>query len=278
MKYLYIFTLLVVVEKGYCQNQILDSLFHSAYKMRINGKIHQSIDLYQQALNIDSTNVTHYINQGNNFFEIAEFEKAINAFNQAEKLGGEKYEIYNNRGNAYSKLGKYDSAIQNHKRGIDLKGNASDTILYNIANNYWRMNLLDSANSYFDKVIIYNPNLFEAHLNKAYVLLLKKDYALAQKAYEKLLLDKPKSYSILNNLGYIYLKKGNINKAFSYVNKSLFIKPDNSWGYRNLGLIYMELSNSEKACENLNKALDLEFLKYWGEKDIIKLMDYCEQN
>ncbi len=265
-----------VVSIVFCQNQKIDSLLIEAHKSSHEGNTIKSIDLYLQVIEIDPTIYTSHFNLGINYYDIAEFKKAIEQYNIAEKIDNTNPNLYNNRGNAYSRLGDYDLAIKNHKKDIQIRGYPTDTLLYNIANIYWRMGHLDSAIVYFDKVIILNPKISEAYSNKAYVFLLKEDYSSAREAYENLLIKKPNSYNILNNLGYILMKQGDLLKALSYVNKSLSINPDNSWGYRNLGLIYKEKSDSIKACDNLKKALDLDFIKFWGEKDIKELMDYCK--
>lgn len=260
----------------FCQHKKIDSLLTEARKLKKKGNNTKSINFVKEAISLDEANYTLNIILGSSYHDIAEFENAINQFNIAEKIDNTKWELYNNKGNSYSRLGNYKLANENLQKALRMEGCPQDTLLYNIANNYWRMGELDEALVYFDKVISYNPKIEEAQSNKAYVYLLKKDYTKAQMGYEKLLQKKPNTYNVLNNLGYIYLKQGDIEKAFLYVNKSLKINPKNSWGYRNLGLIYKEKSDSENACINLNKALELEFIKFWGESDIKELIDYCK--
>lgn len=270
------FIIMLLSSSVFCQHKKIDSLLTEARKLKKNGHTTTPINFYKQAISLDEANYELNITLGSSYHEIGEFENAINQFNIAEKIDTTKWELYNNKGNSYSRLGKYKLANENHQKALKMKGCPQDTLLYNIANNYWRMGELDEALDYFDKVISYNPELEEAQSNKAYVYLLKKDYTRAQMEYEKLLLKKPNTYNILNNLGYIYLKQGDVDKAFLYVNKSLKINPKNSWAYRNLGLIYKEKSDSRNACINLNKALELEFIKFWGANDIKELIDYCK--
>ena len=166
-------------------------------------------------------------------------------------------------------------AVSNFKKALKIKGNESDSLTYNIANNYWRWGKLDSALIYFDKTININPNLKQAYTNKAFVYILKEEYEKAKEQIQFALKFDPNSFNNLNNLGYVCLKLNDSKSALEYVNKSLDINPKNSWGYRNLGLIYKVKNDKKMACKNLDKALELNFIKYWGEADIQELLNYC---
>lgn len=271
-----ILLIFIIVSITCVSQKKVDHIIEKAELLRRNGECKKSIKFYLKAIDIDSTIYYSYLDLAALYNSIAEHRKSIVICNKAVQIDSAKYGAYNNIGNAYSHLNNYPNAIKNFKIALTKKNVQKDTVLFNIANNYWRWNKLDSSILYYDKITTENLKFEPAYTNKAYVYILKKEYQLAKENIEKALILNPKSYNNWNNLGYVYLQVNDINNALKYVNKSLEMNPDNSWVYRNLGLIYKKQNNKKEACKNLDKSLKLEFIKYWGEGEIKELLDYCE--
>src|SRR5437588_12277266 len=74
-------------------------------------------------------------------------------------------------------------AIQGYLRQI--AGNPNDAAaLNNLANTYVDLGRHEEALSYLERCIALEPGRAEAHVSKAYVLLLRGDYAAGWKEYE----------------------------------------------------------------------------------------------
>lgn len=269
------FLVLLAPLYGLGQSRKALKLVERGLRYAATGNATKAVSYYTRAIAEQPDYYSAYLNRAISYYELAEFQLAIEDYNNAERLNPQDPVLYMDRGNAFSRSGHYVEALTDHQRALELGFPASDTLLYNMANNFWRMGQMDSALIYFDKVLQINPELIEAKGNKAFVYLLQNRYAEAAGLYQELLIGLPDNASYMNNLGYAELRSGRLDSAMYHVQRSLELAPRNAYSYRNRGLIHMARNEQKLACADLRKALDLEFIKQWGSRDLEELMEYC---
>ena len=62
-----------------------------------------------------------YFNRGVTWYEMGNYDRAIQDYNEATKLNPNFEQAFFNRGNAYSEKGQFERAIQDYNRAIELK-------------------------------------------------------------------------------------------------------------------------------------------------------------
>lgn len=84
------------------------------------GKPHDAIALFNELINRDPRNASHYNNRGLVYFQMSELDKAISDYNYAIRLDPRLDSVYNNRANYYACRGQLLSAILDYDIAIDL--------------------------------------------------------------------------------------------------------------------------------------------------------------
>jgi tetratricopeptide (TPR) repeat protein len=69
-----------------------------------------SIQDYNQAIKLNPENADAFINRGNTYTKLKQFEKAIQDYNQAIKLNPKHPDAFINRGNTYTDLKQFEKA------------------------------------------------------------------------------------------------------------------------------------------------------------------------
>lgn len=254
-----------------------NKLFDKAYKQHDEGKFIQAKSNYEKIIKKTPGDFASQLNLGIVLYDLGEYMESVKRYNVAEQINNKKPNLYMCRANSYCKLGNHTAAKQDFAQAIALKGEISDTLYFNIANNHMFLGEYDSALIFYEKTLEINPKFEKALSNIGYTYILNKEFEKAKTNYLSYLELYPDVFNALNNLGFAYLKLGELDMAIYYVNKSIEINPKNAFAYKNMGLINKAQNDKPNACKNLNKALKLDFIKFWGEKEIKELMDYCNE-
>ena len=136
-----------------------------------------------------------YNNRGIHYFDIGEFDKAIEYFNKAIRLDPEFTIAYYNRGYAYNKKGDYDRAIGDYNKAVVLKPDhaliylSRGSVYHNIGN-------YEQAVEDYDNTVRLCPDYETDSVDQEYVYGGHADSDRARKLLEKVVND----YSQSENL------------------------------------------------------------------------------
>ncbi len=185
---------------------------------------------------------------------------------------------YCNRAIYKKDVGRYYDALLDFNKAIEL--DPRDYLNhYNLALNYSKLNLPDSALMHYDLAIKYNPDYGSSYLNKGFIYLKIDSASLAIAEFEKALTvlkgTKEISYA-KNNLGYSYYMLGEFKKAQRWIEESLNMNPLNSYAQKNLALIQIANEDYKAACKSINKAIELGFVDEYGKEILEMKKQYCE--
>ncbi|XP_026669068.1 Bardet-Biedl syndrome 4 protein isoform X2 [Ceratina calcarata] len=147
--------------------------------LRREGKIQDSLNYFQIAYNINSTNVNNVKQIAKSFMIMGSHKRAVDAYLEAEKLSNvPDWEIYLNLGECCLKLNQLYEAKMHLRKSIELTKNE------------------------FPYIVL------------AKVCLLEDHVAEAQNAYTAALSGNPESLEAATELGLLYLKTGDVQQAF----------------------------------------------------------------
>ncbi|CAN0124042.1 unnamed protein product, partial [Hapterophycus canaliculatus] len=80
--------------------------------LRAQGRIHESLALFQAATCLNSQNPSNLKQVGRCLFLLGKHKAAIDVYDEAEKIDSEDWEIWHNRGLCYVHLKQFERALQ----------------------------------------------------------------------------------------------------------------------------------------------------------------------
>ncbi|MDY6899962.1 MAG: tetratricopeptide repeat protein [Cyanobacteriota bacterium] len=182
---------------------------------------------YNQIIQLESENESHYFHRGQIWMLIEDFPQAIKDFQQAIKLNPTEPSAYNFLGLTLELLEKIEEAIEAYTQGIEIQSvpEADKQILYgNRATAYDKINNLQAALEDFNKAIEINQK--DVH-----------------------------PYHLLR--GKIRRKLGDMHGAEADLNEADRIMRDSSSGQLSIGKMYDNLGMKKKAIEHYQKAAEI---------------------
>ncbi len=188
-------------------------------------KYEEAVSSYDKALELDPISCEAYINRGDTFINLGEYEKALDDYNHAIALGDPI--AYSGRGTAYYWLGEYDEAI------ADL-----ELATQQIPNNSPAYSMLGLA---YLKVGRYQDALDAA----ATVNQIQPGY---------------KGQTIFEIQSRAYYGLGDYEQALSYINKAIEMNdyyPGYYTGYYYRGIIYQTTGKNAEAITDFEKFLSV---------------------
>lgn len=167
----------------------------------------------------DEEKIKEYIQDGLNYANKNEFEKAIKEFEKALKIDSKNQEALFNLGFVYSDMG-------------------------------------DSANAYeiFKKLINLNPNYIEAFNQLGLVFAKQGKFTDSVFVFEKGIEHNPEAALLYNNLGNVYFEYGNYEKAYQCFKKAGELDPVFAERLYHLGISHLTTSTSDEIIAKLEDA------------------------
>ncbi len=253
--------------------------------------------LVAQAKTASKAEADRLLDQGNQQYQISQFEAAFQSWQQALTIYREIKDRFGegtslgNLGIAYYSLGKYDKAIEFHLQSLEIKREIKDRsdegnslgnlgLVYNALGKYdkaieFYLQSLDIAREIKDRL---GEGASLGNLGLAYYSLGKYDKAiefhLQHLSITREIKDRLGEGNSLGNLGSVYNALGKYDKAIEFYLQSLDIAREikdrsgegNSLG--NLGLVYNALGKYDKAIEFHLQSLDIarEIKDRFGEE------------
>ena len=142
----------------------LNNLINMANEAAKNKKIHEAINLFKKAFEIDPASFDLCSKLGILTFQLGDLDNSIKYFKRTLLLDPKSSLGYSNLGIIYSKLNKQEFALQNYLKAIEIDPN-NFTANYNLANHYFFNNDDKNAEKYYLYSIKLNPEHFYPYNN-----------------------------------------------------------------------------------------------------------------
>ncbi|MBT3209334.1 MAG: tetratricopeptide repeat protein [Bacteroidetes bacterium] len=229
----------------------------------------KALNDYNKAIRLDSKNYQFYLNRGITFTQARDYKNAIQDYNKALTLAPDNAELYLNRGNVKNFQGKPEEAIKDFNIAIEKDRNNPKTWLSRGAINA-NLGKHNDAISDFNIVINLSPLDPVAYMNRGLSFARQGDFRNAIVDFNKSIEIEPKLAQSYINRGFSYYNQQNYHAAIKDYNKALTLNPNSAIVFMNRGRALIKLERFNEACNDLNNAYNL------GIKDAQALMQlYC---
>jgi len=146
------------------------------------GRHAEALAEYERALAMEPDFAYGFNNRGNALHALGRHDEALRSFEQALALKPDYGEAYNNRGNALIELNRHAEALTDYDAAIARKPFASALVNRGSALRY--LGRTDEAMASFEQAVALDPEMPEAHWNKALLQLALGDYPNGFAGYE----------------------------------------------------------------------------------------------
>ena len=214
-----------------------------------------AVDAYSEAIKV-KPHLFAYVNRGNAWANLKEYEKAIADFNQAINLDPKNAYAYAYRGVALHQLGQYQKAIEDYTQVINLYPEFE--LIYVFRGKTW-YNLNNDQKAIYDytQAINLNPENAEAYRGRGKARLGLKQYKEAIDDYTQAINLDPKLAEAYYNRGltFFYLEK--YSNAIADFTQAINLDAKYADAYVSRGLIYYEQGDQERGVRDMKKAEQL---------------------
>jgi predicted O-linked N-acetylglucosamine transferase (SPINDLY family) len=235
----------------------------------LRGSLHEAIDAYDLALQINPYDVETLINKSSAYNDLKKYEQALNIANDAININPKIPEAWANRGTALSHLDLFEDAVTAYQEACRLNPNFFEAWLnQNLPLN--KLGRHDEALVVCDEAIRLQVNSDKANSNKAITLNELRQYDQALIYFDKAITLNP-------NLAENYFGKGvalyKLNKpveALNQHNKAIILNADYAEAYHHKGLALNELKRFSEAIAEFNNAIRINphQYEYWFSKGV----------
>ena len=185
----------------------------------------KAIPYYQKAIEANPHVALYYQNLGLSYFDLKQWENSIEAHEQALTLEP-NYRTYNFAGVAYYNLGEYDKAIEHYKKSIDAGG--KEAVIYNnLALAYDRSYQTKEAEEYYLKAVETEPENYLYQNSMGVFYYLNRDYDNAIRHYKEAIKFGNGEEILFENLGLAYEDAGKPGEALETYQYALTVHPGN---------------------------------------------------
>lgn len=212
-----------------------------------------------------------------------QFEEAITAYNQAIQIDPSEVLAYQGLAKIYTLQGKYDKALDIYNTGMKAVAEKDRKILSLArAGLYLDEGKLEKARQSFSEMLEADPACIDAFQGLSLVFLQQGNKEKTQEILEQAIANNPRKHQAYNILAHYLQEYGDKERALDTLIRSLEIESDQQGAYTILATIYAgnwgELVKSGSfAAEGKTSAL-LHFYAYYSNGDYAKALTVFEKS
>lgn len=189
-------------------NLIIECYFYIGAEYYKHSKYKQSMEQYNKAIAIDSTNASAYYFRGNIYDALQKPDSALQDYNKALSLNSDLADAYYNRGIIYELRGEYELALADYTKAIKIKPKYTSDIYTNRGNTYQEMNNGEKALADYNKAIELDSLNMIAYCNRGNILVNMGQYDNAINDYTRAIMFDSINADLYNKRAFTYeLKK-----------------------------------------------------------------------
>lgn len=180
----------------------------------------------------------------------------INQLLETDPYSEELFWAYVERGLCYYDLVEYDNAIEDFKQAIILDPDEAIPY-YNLGVIYKNRSDLKTSLVFFEKAIDLDPTLNHAYVEIAEIKMQNEEYADAIFYFKRAISAGYKKSDVFYKRGICYSKTGNTEKALEDLTTAIKLKPKKTEYYINRAYLYTQTRKYFNAAEDYSKAIEL---------------------
>jgi tetratricopeptide (TPR) repeat protein len=113
------------------------------------------------------------------------------------------------------------------------------------------------AERFFKKALEINPDMRKAYYNIGYMNFIEKNYEKARSYFQKFLEYEPEHEQVHSFMSKMAFRENNLEKALEWNEKILRFNPESALAYFNMGNYLLQTGDTIPAVENFEKAAEL---------------------
>lgn len=218
----------------------------------------KAVKEFQKALKIDADNEEAMYNLACTYSDMGEYLKSYELFKTIINKNPKNINAFNNLALMYARQGKYNDALYIYEKGIEHNQDAA--LLYNNRGNiYFEMGNYVEALKNFKKASELDPIYSERLYHLGISNYLKEESVIddAIKNLEQLAKKNMHKAKDIHDLGVAYMERRMYDKAIEAFNKAINIDPNYLSAFINLGFAYQYKEDYVKAIQAFEKAIIL---------------------
>jgi len=191
-------------------------------------------------------------------------ENSLNDFNQALEIDSESADVYMNMGQVKLLLDKFEEAVHDLNRACTLRPDFAlahvqklytDFLAGQATNN---QDKIKTAMADFEAAIVKFPDCVEAYALYAKVLQERFEFEKADNMYKKGSDLNPKNGNLVIHRALLKLQRdGDVESTVKEINKAISIDEKNEFAHETLGQLEIQRENYEAAADHFSKAIPL---------------------
>lgn len=236
----------------------LDLYNNKANILQLKGNYHDALAYYDKLKNPGYPKVEVYINCGNAYMKLNEYELALENYNYAISLVPENSIAWNARGHVKYLQGDYELAINDFTEALNINSNYPSALI-NRANAFTETGKIQAALQDYTQAEKINPGLVEIYINRAVIFQEINNLERAKEDLEYALSLSSQNYRayIYVNLAIIFSENKDMKKSKEYLDLAVKHNPLDPWIRFNKAHLHLELNEIALAHLEINKALEI---------------------
>ncbi|CAI2371147.1 unnamed protein product [Moneuplotes crassus] len=266
------------------------ALFVKAMILRINGNIHESLEMFKKCHLLDPSNIDYLKQFGRSLYLLGRHKAAIDVYDECLKITENDWEIYYYKGLSYKYLRIYDDAIDNFTKANEIQKHdctfielgrvytaqvkyreaiqvslegldfspENPEILTTIGLLYIRAGENFQAFQFLGNSLTHDPENPKTILATGSIIQDKSDHDAALQKYRIAAVDNPDSAELWNNIGMCFFGKQKYVAAIACLKKALYLDPFQWIAAFNLGLVHLNTGQYASAFHFFSSAINLK--------------------
>ena len=255
------FTLMVSKLKIQAAKEANESTWpYLAAMMYVQNKDYKkALELYKEANHKDASPVI-YRRISDCYFELGEYDEALNNVNQAINMDSTDLSNIAKKANIYYEMGNAKAAISEWDKVLTLQPEYG----FGYYRRGWFKELvgdMDGALEDLSMAIVLDPEDSYAYVSRGDVYLKQGKKDLAEADFKKVIEieDSPKKYECIH---YAYQGLGQNEKAIEAIDSIIVRDEDRAGSYYDAACLYSRMKDKTNALKCLEKALELGYLRF----------------
>jgi Bardet-Biedl syndrome 4 protein len=258
--------------------------------MRQQGRIEESLTIFQAALCLNPMNINNIKQVGQSLYLLGKHKEALGVFEEAERINSEDRMIWHCKGVCYRFLKDIDQAIQcfetansiqKHERTFSELGELfrqagraeealsayldaldafpeSTHFLTMAGLLHLQANNSVEAFQHLGNALTYDPKEPVAILAAGSIIQNNSDHDVALSKYRVAMSSCPHSAELWNNIGMCFFGKAKMIHAVSCLKRAVYLSPFDGRIHYNLGIVHLALEQHASAFHYLSAAINLQ--------------------
>lgn len=253
---------IIATEPRYLEMELPVGHFNDVY-LKLGELYHQQGDAvtgstyFQRAIELNPALAEMFIEQGQDAFDAADFQSAIELLNTHILLYPEDIAATYLLGQSYEALSDKENALRFYERTLALDAARPD-VLFKTVHIYREQGMHREVVDALQNIIALEPDNAEAHFLAAqsYLVLNQPDAALA--AFLETTRITPDNVTAHYQAGILFEQKGDIDNAIAQYENTIALDETNAEPFFRLGAIYRKRNDEENIIRVYPPALELE--------------------